>query len=52
MKTKLENPLLVAMNIKEGTKSNTNPNHNEHYKKQMLQTYLRKMKAFRMTIHH
>jgi hypothetical protein len=36
MKTKLENPLLVAMNIKEGTKSNTNPNHNKHYKKQML----------------
>ncbi len=30
MKTKLEDPLLVAMNIKEGTKSKTNPNHNEH----------------------
>jgi hypothetical protein len=30
MKTKLEDPLLVAMNIKEGTKSNTHFNHNEH----------------------
>jgi hypothetical protein len=30
MKTKLEDPLLVAMNIKEGTKSNTDPNHNGH----------------------
>jgi hypothetical protein len=26
MKRKLEDPLLVAMNIKEGKKSNTNPN--------------------------